>query len=288
MCGKEKSSSSTLSPTIDAADQLPPCTPSRGLTCAPGDPAPIDVMLTGTRSVDIAQRVVDVLKNRGVCVLKAGAEKAFQRALWVESKLLWDTDGFMEAQKGQPVSHGSTEVTFSPRDDKVLWMTKDFLTQHEKQTKALKVLDSQLTDFGMGLAKLLEAQLGLTLSNRTPGMVACYDGEVVDGPRYDYHMDNPYQTQMGTPDDKRRITLVYYISDGPWDVRTDGGALQVALGNPRRPPRTTSEALRFEKLTIAPESDTLVCFFSHTMYHAVLPVLSKRKRFAMSTWFNTA
>lgn len=283
-----------ISPSTTSAAAAPAAAPSavpRPLTnswsAMPGDAAPIDVSLTGTRSVQNAQRVIDVLKERGVCVIKAGAEKAFQRGVLIESKLLWDTNKFLEAKKGKPEVPGLDEIRFDTRDDKVVWMTKAWLTEHEKQSKALKVLDSQLTDFGWGLAKLIEEQLGLTLSSRTPGMLSCYAGDEVDGPRYDYHMDNPYQTSMGTPDDKRRLTVIYYVSDGPWDVHADGGALQVALSDPRRPPKTTAEALQHDKLTIAPDADTLVVFFSHTMYHAVLPVLSKRRRFALSTWFST-
>lgn len=255
---------------------------------SPGDPAPFDVTLSGSRSVENAQKVVDVLKERGVCVIKASAEKQFQRACFVESKLLWETNGFMDAKKGKPEHVGSDSIRFDSRDDKVAWFTKAFVAEHERNIKALKVLDSQLQDFGFGIAKLLEEQLGLTITTRTPAMLACYAGDAVDQPRYDYHMDNPYQTNMQVPDDKRRLTLLYYVSDGPWDVHKDGGALQVALSNPRRPPKTTAEALQHDKITIAPESDTLVLFFSHTMYHAVLPVTSKtRRRFAMSTWFNT-
>jgi hypothetical protein len=256
-------------------------------SAAPGAAAPFDVSLSGPRSIANAQRVVDVLKERGVCVVRAGAERAFQRALFIESKLIWETGGFMEAKKGKPDVAGGTEIRFEDRDDKVLWMTKDWLTNHEKESKALKVLDGQLTDFGMGLAKLLEDRLGLVIANRTPGMLACYAGDDVNEPRYDYHMDNPYQTSMGTPDDKRRLTVIYYISDRSWDVRTEGGALQVALSDPRRPPKTTAEALQHDKITIAPDSDSLVIFFSHTMYHAVLPVTCKRRRFALSTWFQT-
>jgi len=256
-------------------------------SCTPGAPAAFDVSLCGTRSVSIAQKVVDVLKERGVCVISAGAEKAFQRACFIESKLLWDTNGFMEAKKGRPDSDGSQDIRYDLRDDKVVWLTKDWYVGHEKMSKALKVLDGQLTDFGMGIAKLLEEQLGLSISHRTPGMLSCYAGDVVDGARYDYHVDNPYQTSMATPDDKRRLTVMYYINDAPWDIQKEGGALQVALTNPRKPPKTTTEALQYEKTSIAPNSDTLVIFFSHTMYHAVLPVVCKRRRFALSTWFKT-
>lgn len=264
--------------------------PSRqgGRSGTPGDPAGIDVTLTGSRSIENAQKVVDVLKERGVCVISAGAENAFRHALFLESKLLWDGSSFVEAKKGKPAMPGSPVIKFDTRDDKVLWMTKSWMSEHEREIKALKVLDDQLTDFGWGLAKLMEEQLGLTIASRTPGMLSCYPGHQVDGPRYDFHLDNPYQSSMGTPDDKRRLTLVYYISEAPWDVRKDGGALQVALSNPRRAPMTTEEALGSNMLTISPDADTLVAFFSHTMYHAVLPVMSKRPRFALSTWMNTA
>lgn len=183
---------------------------------------------------------------------------------------------------------GSDKVKYDNRDDKVVWLTSSWVDENEKKCKALKVLDGQLHGFGYGLNKLLEEQLGFEIKARTPSMLALYSGEIVPGARYDYHVDNPYQTQMESVDDKRRLTLIYYISDGPWDVHRDGGGLQVALSNPRRAPRTTAEALQNPKLTVAPESDTMVIFFSHTMYHAVLPVMGDRHRFAMSTWFQSA
>lgn len=251
----------------------------------PGKTASFDVVLSGSQNIQVAQRVIDILKERGVAVIKAGADRAFQKALFMESNMLWDGGYFGEAQKGMPSKPGSGEVKFDARDDKIIWMTRDWVKTHEKRSNALKVLDGQLTDFGYGLKTMLEEQLGLNLASRTPGMLACYAGEHAPGARYDYHIDNPFQTAMGVPDDKRRLTLLYYISDGPWDVSKDGGGLQVALSNPRRAPRTTSEALNFDKMTIAPECDTLVAFWSHTMYHAVLPVMGTRRRFALSAWF---
>eukprot|EP00913_Durusdinium_trenchii_P022619 g21242.t1 len=68
-----------------------------------------------------------------------------------------------------------------------------------------------------------------------------------------------------------RLTLIYYVADGPWDVHKDGGALQVCLSDPRRAPSSTAEALSHPFFTVAPDCDTLVAFWSHTMFHAVLP-----------------
>mmetsp|Transcript_130701 Transcript_130701/g.364199 ORF Transcript_130701/g.364199 Transcript_130701/m.364199 type:complete len:342 (-) Transcript_130701:203-1228(-) len=277
-----------IAPTPGAGDSAKPTFASALVTSVsgtPGDPAPFDVVLSGQNSIENAQRVIDKLRERGVCVVKAGADRTFQRALNIESKLLWDSNEFCEATKGKPVGPGSERVRFDPRDDKVVWMTSDWMKRKERKCKALKVLDGQLADFGWGLNQLLEDQLGLGLKQRTPGMLACYAGDVVPGARYDYHMDNPYQTWMDVPDDKRRLTIIYYISEGSWDVRKDGGALQVCLTDPRRALRTVSEALQHPTLTVAPECDTIVCFFAHTMYHAVLPVLSAKRRFALSTWF---
>jgi len=269
---------------VDAATQYT----YSSITGRPGQPADYDVILIPERSVEIAQQVVEVLRERGVCVIKAGAERSFQKAVFGEAKALWDTGEFQEAMRGHPVMPGSNQVNYRPRDDRVLWMTQDWCKKNEKHCQALQVLDQQLHGFGFGLGKLFEEQLGVTLKHRTCGMLSCYSGEAVPGARYDFHVDNPYQTQMGTPDDKRRLTVIYYISDGPWDVEKDGGALQVCLSNPRRAPRTTTEALQNDKVTIACSPDTLVAFFSHTMYHAVLPLASSRTRFALSSWFQIA
>jgi len=182
----------------------------------------------------------------------------------VEAKLLLDSGEFAQGQKGQLTEPAGDRVEYSFRDDIVLWMTTAWHERQDRKGNALKVLDQQLTDFGLGLKPLLEEELGLYISKRSLGMLSCYDGGITPGARYDFHVDNPYQTQMETRDDKRRLTVIYYISDAPWDVK---------------------KALQHPKLTVSPASDTLVVFFSHTMYHAVLPVLGNRKRFALSTWF---
>jgi len=289
-CGKSDATSSTAAAhpveagTKESAQPIFARGSGKSASGVPGEKASIDVYLVGHKSVEIAQRVVDILRERGVCVLKAGADKSFQRALMIESKLLWDSGEFGEAKKGRPDSV-SGEVKYDSRDDRILWMTNEWTDRNEKKCKALKVLDGQLKDFGWGINNLLEEQLGVGLKARTPGMLACYAGDVVPGARYDFHVDNPYQTSMRSNDDKRRLTLIYYINDGEWDVKKDGGALQVCLSNPRRAPQSTAEALQYDKLTISPESDTLVAFWSHTMFHAVLPVVGNKRRFALSTWF---
>lgn len=257
----------------------------RSISGTPGHPAEFDVVLTGDRSVENAQLIVNLLKDRGVCVVKAGADRSFQRALYLEATALWEANDFGEAKKGQPLTPGGDRIKYDVRDDKVLYMTSSWTESNVKKCKALKVLDGQLGDFGWGLNKLLEEQLGVTLKQRTPAMLACYAGDVVPGARYDFHVDNPYQTSMEVPDDKRRLTVVYYINDSAWDVHRQGGALQVLLSNPRKAPRTTAEAMQSPRLTVAPESDTMAVFFSHTMYHAVLPVVGSKRRFALSTWF---
>jgi len=283
--------SSTSVEAADAAAKKPmavaaePEVPQTSFSGTPGEVAPFDVVLTPDRSVANAQRVVEVLKERGVCVISAGADRTFQRALAMEAKLLYESGEFVQAMKGIPESPGSEKIKFDARDDKVVWFSKEFVEVNEKKIKALKVLEGQVSDFGCGLKPLLESQLGIQLEGRTTCMLSCYSGEDVSGPRYDYHVDNPYQTNMAVKDDGRRLTLVYYISDSPWDVQKDGGGFQVCLTNPRRCPRTTAEAMNSPKLTIAPNCDTLVAFFAHTMHHAVLPVTSKRRRFALSTWF---
>ncbi|CAE8596872.1 unnamed protein product [Polarella glacialis] len=276
----------TPSPVQCETGGLHVVSPSKSLSGTPGTPAGFDVVLHGQRSIENAQMVIDKLKERGVCVVKAGADRSFQRAVHMESEALRSSRKFGEAKKGQPVVPGSDQIRFDARDDKVVWLSSSWIEANEKKARALKVLDDQLADFGWGLKQMLEDQLGLTLSKRSPGMLSCYDGGAVPGAKYDFHIDNPYQTQMEVPDDGRRLTLIYYISDGQWDVQKDGGGLQVCLSDPRRAPRTTAEAKTSELLTVAPECDTIVAFFSHTMYHAVLPLSSSRRRFALSTWFS--
>lgn len=277
-------------PSISNADKAAgPSVPSASRWSTPATkptrPAPYDVQLVGHRSVETAQVVVNKLKERGVCVIKAGADRSFQRAVHMEAKQLWDAGAYTSASKGSPSTPGGSEIQFNARDDKVICLSSAVMDALGKKAQALKVLDTQLGDFGWGVHKLLEEQLGLTLTKRTPGMLSCYDGKTVPDAQYGFHVDNPYLTNMGVPDDGRRLTLVYYIADGPWDVEQDGGALQVCLSDPRRAPSSTAEALTHDLFTVAPEGDTLVVFFSHTMFHAVLPVSGTKPRFALSTWF---
>jgi len=259
-----------------------------GIRIEPVEVAPIDVVLTGGRSLKSAQSIVHVLQKRGVCVVKANADKQFQQALSVEARNLWDAGQFRKALRGKPCASGSNQVMYDERDDQIVWLTKTWKHEHEQDCKALIALDKQLGDFGWGLSKFLEVQLGLDLVSQTPGMLSCYAGDVKPGARYDFHVDNPYQTSMRVPDDKRRLTVIYYLGDESWDIHRNGGALQFCLTDPSRAPTTlTDAASHTARLTVAPSCDTLVVFFSHTMYHAVLPLTSAKRRFAFSTWFLT-
>lgn len=252
----------------------------------PTTPAPFDVHLVGKNNVEVAQAVVAKLKERGVCVIKAGAERAFHKAVHMEAKQLWDAGAYTSASKGSPSSPGSHEITFNARDDKVICLSSSVLEALGKKAQALKKVDEQLANFGWGIKQILEDQLGLSLTKRTPGMLSCYDGKKVPDAQYGFHVDNPYMTNMAVPDDGRRLTLIFYISDGQhWDVHKDGGALQVCMSDPRRAPSSTAEALSHPLFTVAPDCDTLVAFWSHTMFHAVLPVTGTKPRFALSTWF---
>ncbi|CAE7460113.1 MTR1 [Symbiodinium sp. CCMP2456] len=194
-----------------------------------------------------------------------------------------DAGAYTSASKGSPSTPGGSEIQFNARDDKVICLSSAVMDALGKKAQALKVLDTQLGDFGWG------EQLGLTLTKRTPGMLSCYDGKTVPDAQYGFHVDNPYLTNMGVPDDGRRLTLVYYIADGPWNVEQAAVDLpekfEVCLSDPRRAPSSTAEALTHDLFTVAPEGDTLVAFFSHTMFHAVLPVSGRKPRFALSTWF---
>ena len=252
----------------------------------PTKPAPFDVHLVGRNNVDVAHAVVARLKERGVCVIKAGAERAFHRAVHMEAKQLWEAGAYTSASKGSPSTPGSQEIAFNARDDKVICLSSAVLSTLGKKVQALKKVDEQLANFGWGIKQILEEQLGLNLTKRTPGMLSCYDGKTVPDAQYGFHVDNPYMTNMAVPDDGRRLTLIFYISDGQhWDVHKDGGALQVCMSDPRRAPASTAEALTYPLFTVAPDCDTLVAFWSHTMFHAVLPVTGTKPRFALSTWF---
>ncbi|CAE7941896.1 AMY1A [Symbiodinium necroappetens] len=189
-----------------------------------------------------------------------------------------DAGAYTSASKGSPSTPGGTEIQFNARDDKVICLSSAVMDALGKKAQALKVLDTQLGDFGWG------EQLGLTLTKRTPGMLSCYDGKTVPDAQYGFHVDNPYLTNMGVPDDGR-LTLVYYIADGPWDVEQAAADLPekfrgredlvlICRCASRIPegllaPLPRLKALTHDLFTVAPEGDTLVrpvVFFSHTMF----------------------
>ena len=154
---------------------------NRSVSGVPGDAAPFDLVLTPQKSVETARMVVETLKKRGVCVIKAGADKDFQRSCAVEAKLLLDSGEFAQGQKGQLTEPAGDRVEYSFRDDIVLWMTTAWHERQDRKGNALKVLDQQLTDFGLGLKPLLEEELGLYISKRSLGMLSCYDGGITPG-----------------------------------------------------------------------------------------------------------
>lgn len=129
------------------------------------------------------------------------------------------------------------------RDDDIAWVVSRReidaanppLPAHAVERRVREALPAAVraADALERLAKALSAecaeQLGIRLYAPRAAMVSIYPG---DGAAFEPHVDNA--TRCGGSDDGRRLTMVLYANEAPWDVspRADGGALRVFPADP--------------------------------------------------------
>jgi len=162
------------------------------------------------------------------------------------------------------------------RGDKLLWMEEQGLSVAsggKGPAPTVALLERAVVDIGMQLdGRLQRSRLGIRITERCDGMLACYDGA---GAAYGPHVDN---ADGDGRVDGRVLTVVVYLNPD-WD-KANGGEL--AIFEPSRGEIGDSD-MEGQWRTVWPEAGTLVLFRADRTLHEVRP--SQARRFAFSVWF---
>jgi len=229
-----------------------------------------------------AEKIVSILKEKGVCVIKANAPPELVQAAFDESEALYEDGEFsppLRVFDDRSKLEAEVWKEALQSEEKVCYVRKD----EDPRKNALRLLMGNMADFGGGLAHLLMKEIGLQFDRYAHPMVCCYSGDK----SYHLHIDNPHGCNPDRPifvDNGARMTLAYFINPdcAPADC---AGGLDVCLTDPTKIPNGASEARSVGRFRIAPTADTLVIFLSERMAHQVIATKSKEKLFCMSMWY---
>mmetsp|Transcript_7896 Transcript_7896/g.18485 ORF Transcript_7896/g.18485 Transcript_7896/m.18485 type:complete len:317 (+) Transcript_7896:122-1072(+) len=240
-----------------------------------------------------AKKIVAVLKDKGVCVIQANAPQQLVIAASEEAESLWDDGKFapplriydersrMEAQIWQ-----QTLID----EEKVVWLRPPEPEADPKGavgTQALRLLASNMADFGAGLGSMLKEDCGCDYDRHGHSFISCYTGDRT----YSLHLDNPHLCDADRaqvrPDNGLRLSAVYFINPH-WDSEADSecrGGLDLHLTDPKASPSTAAAAKQAGRLRVAPQADTLVLFFSERLAHQVVATRGTQKWMCMQMWY---
>ncbi|XP_049582038.1 prolyl hydroxylase EGLN2 [Syngnathus scovelli] len=215
-----------------------------------GIPTPSDVSVSSAERVAL-QYIVPCMKYYGVCVKDNFLGPVLGNRVLEEVEVLNQKGKF---KGGQLVSQRGIPSR-SIRGDQIAWVEG-----HEPECKHIGSLMSFIDEAIMHSAA--NGQLGdCVINGRTKAMVACYPGK---GAGYVRHVDNPNG-------DGRCITCIYYLNKN-WDVKTQGGLLQIF-------PEGKKVVANIE-----PSFDRLLIFWSDRRNpHEVKPAYATR--YAITVWY---
>mmetsp|Transcript_23964 Transcript_23964/g.71642 ORF Transcript_23964/g.71642 Transcript_23964/m.71642 type:complete len:317 (-) Transcript_23964:66-1016(-) len=236
-----------------------------------------------------AEKIVKVIKERGVCLVEANAPVELLTAAFDEAEQLWEDGHFrpplrvgddramLEAELWKQALSDEEKVFYISASD-----TPDAKTKH--MTNALKVLAKNVADFSSGLAATLKKEIGLDYDRFGQSMLSCYTGDR----QYSLHLDNPHGDEdddRAMPDNGMRLTCTYFINVN-WDPvdESSSGGLDIHLTDPTARPESMASARRTPKLRVAPHADTLAVFLSDRMAHQVIRTEGPTRWFALTLW----
>ncbi|XP_077398206.1 uncharacterized protein egln2 [Festucalex cinctus] len=213
-------------------------------------PPPSEVSVWSAERVAL-QYIVPCMKNYGICVKDNFLGPVLGERVLEEVEVLNQNGKF---RGGQLVSQRGIPSR-SIRGDQIAWVEG-----HESGCKNIGILMSFIDEAIMYSAA--NGQLGdCVINGRTKAMVACYPGK---GAGYVRHVDNPNG-------DGRCITCIYYLNKN-WDVKTQGGVLQIF-------PEGKNVVANIEPLF-----DRLLIFWSDRRNpHEVKPAYATR--YAITVWY---
>jgi len=234
-----------------------------------------------------ARKVVDVLKEKGVCLVQANAPQELVVSAYEEAEELYG-DGKFRTPLTVYDDHSRLQVQCWSQalqdEERVYWVGQSEGASSSHITNSLRALAKNIADFGGGLAQLLEEEMGMKFDRFGNCMLSCYTGNR----KYATHMDNCHgddDDEGAFPDNGMRLTLVYFVNLY-WDPNNtdNGGGLDVFLSDPKEAPESAAAAKGCKRLRIAPHADTLAVFLSERMAHQVIATSGDEKWFAMTVW----
>ncbi|CAE8674531.1 unnamed protein product, partial [Polarella glacialis] len=146
-----------------------------------------------------AQKIVDILRQRGVCLIEANAPLELIRAAHDEAESLLEEGEFkppMRVHDDRSMLEAQLWSQALQDEEKAVWIREsESKAVHLKN--ALKLLGKNMADFCGGLGPLLEKDLGVSFDRIGQAMLTCYTGER----QYALHIDNPHAGhEQGLPD----------------------------------------------------------------------------------------
>ncbi|CAE7221135.1 MTR1 [Symbiodinium natans] len=158
-----------------------------------------------------AQKIVQVLKEKGVCLVQANAPKEIVFTALDEAESLWEEGEFkppMRVHDDRSLLEAQLWRQALQDVDKAVWIRESDCKAIQLKN-ALKLLGKNMADFCAGLGPLLEKEMGVSFDRLGQPLLTCYTGER----QYSVHIDNPHSGEdQGLPDNGMR-TLVAELSD---------------------------------------------------------------------------
>lgn len=239
--------------------------------------------------MEAAKKIMKIVKERGVCVIKANAPPPVVQAAYQEAEDLWEDDEFrppMKVSDDRSNLEAQCMRAAMTDEEKVVWIGRPDQTKAVQTKQALAMLANNMSDFGAGMREGLLEEAGIEFDRKGHVMLSCYTGER----QYSFHIDNGHEGDPDTlVDNGQRLTLCYFINTH-WEPTQEQqcGGLDVYLTDPKQTPSSASSAKAAGKLRIAPQADTLVLFLSQRMAHKVISTVDETKWFCMTLWFMNA
>lgn len=236
-----------------------------------------------------AKKIVDFIKERGVCLCEANAPHDLLSQAFDEAEELWDAGEFKPPikvydQDSQLEAQIWKDVLYQD-ENKVIMIDGSEIQKGNKtrdKMEGLKLLSQNMLEFARGIGEILANDPAFSFTHVWNAMLSCYTGNRT----YDLHIDNPNGgVENRLPDNGLRLTMCYYINPH-WNPEDgyNGGGLDVYLTEPNRKPASASGARRANKLRVAPHADTLVLFLSERMAHQVIATKGDEKWFCLTMW----
>eukprot|EP00931_Biecheleriopsis_adriatica_P005703 TRINITY_DN107186_c0_g1_i1.p1 TRINITY_DN107186_c0_g1~~TRINITY_DN107186_c0_g1_i1.p1 ORF type:complete len:317 (+),score=83.35 TRINITY_DN107186_c0_g1_i1:61-1011(+) len=230
-----------------------------------------------------AMKIAKILKEKGVCLVRANAPFELLCAAHEEAESLWEEGEFkapMRVSDDRSMLEAQLWKQALQDEEKAVWI-RESESKAVQLKNALKLLGKNMADFAAGIGPLLEKDLGVEFDRLGQPLLTCYTGDR----QYALHIDNPHRgEEQGLPDNGMRLSCTYYINPSWHPDEGEEGGLDVYLTDASGTPASASSARKSPKLRIAPHADTLVLHLSERMAHRVISTSSKARWFAMHLW----